>query len=92
MLRRDKARDDVSAVVWLLLRISHEVTASNGSIPIAIQEERGVRLTLDGGFCGVFTSENTFGKILSEKALINEQAEESHPECSTHEQRLPEDL
>jgi hypothetical protein len=49
-------------------------------------------LILDGRFCGVFTSENTFGKILSEKALIDEQAEEFHPEFSTYGLLLPEDL
>jgi hypothetical protein len=32
MSRRDKTRDDVSAVVWLLLRTSYVVTARVGTI------------------------------------------------------------
>ena len=80
----DKARDDVEWWHGFCSRASYAITASNGSIPIASRRKEG-RLTLDGGFCGVFISENTFGKILSEKALIDKQAEESRPECSTHE-------
>ena len=82
----------MSAMAWLLLK---GLTCGNRIQQIdryRYSRRKGVRLTLDGRFCGVFTSENTFGKILSEKVLSDEQAEESHPEFSTHEPLLPEGL
>ena len=90
-MRRDvenKVRDDVSAMACVL----RKGILGGYCIRQITQEERGVRFTLHGGCREVFTFEHTFGTILSEKALIDEQAEESYPECSTHESLLPEDL
>jgi len=92
MSHKDKARDDVSAVACVLRK---SLPGGNRIQRIDLHRysrRKGGRFTLDGEFCGVFTSEDTFGKILSEKALIDEQAEESHPEFWTHEPLLPKGL